>query len=324
MAWGGDAAPLTQSLGMKCYRATSKIKVIMFSGAIKIRLLGKDISFSSTGGITLSFFGIGFLASLIYPGYATDWRYVFYRAAHVPLSPYSVRAFVSPPWVAGLLYPFSYLSERLSLAVNAGMNMGVFAFLVLSRGGNLFSIVMALTSLPFLSLLANGNIDWIPALGFVLQNEWGTLFLLSKPQGGFLAAYAWGREQGKLVKSLLLATIFVGMSFLVWGNWIEKASYNLSEVIKSHGAVDVGSIPWNMSLFPWSIPIGIALVAYTLWYKPESDFINEEIVLTISTLCFVPYFAPHTLAILFALISASYRKAGVLFWLLLWLYPVLH
>ncbi len=262
--------------------------------------------------LVLFLFALGVGAFLAYPGYATDWRYVFHPVSARPWNPYSIKGFVNPPWVALILYPISFFSEAVSLAINAGLNMAIFTLLILKRRGNLFSLLLTLTSLPFLSLLANGSIEWIPALGFVLQGEIGMIFLLGKPQSGVLAAWVWLRER-------LMETIFVLMgvgivSFLVWGNWIEKALENVKGM--------PGMSEVNVSLFPWSIPIGVVLIIYLLKHK-SVNAIDDEILAVLATLCIAPYFVPHSLSILFALLSISHQRIASVAWFLLWLYPVL-
>jgi hypothetical protein len=86
------------------------------------------------------------------------------------------------------------------------------------------------------------------------------LFLLSiKPQVGIgiilYKAYVVWRERGlrPLVLAFLPITAALGASFLLFGNWWIDKSDHL-----------VGSAYWNVSLFPWSLPVGIFLVFHAI------------------------------------------------------------
>jgi hypothetical protein len=99
-------------------------------------------------------------------------------------------------------------------------------------------------------------------------------------------------------------------SFLIWGNWLSKIEVNVQKI---------GVSNWNISIFPWAIPIGLGLIFYMLKYKPA----NQELYGTLATLCIVPYFAPYSLTIFFALISVRHRRIAAIFWVLLWAYPII-
>jgi hypothetical protein len=246
----------------------------------------------------------------VFPPQSMDWRLVFYKVSKIPLQPYSELFFINPPWTALILYPFHYFPERISAAINCSLNFMAIGLIIIQRKGGKISLLLTLTSFPFLSLLVRGNIEWMPALGFILQNQWGIPFLLAKPQSGILAAWAWISSVKQAAILFLSALITASISFIVWGNWISKIGTN---------AQKIGVSNWNISPFPWAIPIGLGLIFYMLKYKPA----NQELLGTLATLCLVPYFAPYSLTILFALTSVCYRRIAAIFWVLLWLYPII-
>lgn len=264
----------------------------------------------------------------IFPPYAADWHRAFYQVSKTPLSPYDIKLFINPPWTVLILYPFHYFSENISLAMNASLSLVILGLLVIKRKGNLLSLALTLTSFPFLSMLSNGNVEWIPALGFIFQNGWGLPFLLTKPQTGILAILSWisffssdkilKRNLGNIIKDFrfFIPTILtVIISFVFWGNWLAPMMTNIQNLQNP----EHGMPTWNISLFPWSIPLGLGLLFYIIKHKP----VDSEILGVLATLCLVPYFAAYSLTIFFALLSVAHHRIAIALWFLLWLYPVL-
>ena len=206
--------------------------------------------------------------------------------------------------------------SRLSLAINASLNMTIIGLLVVKRKGNILALVLTLTSFPFLSLLANGSIEWIPALGFIFQNQYGIPLLLTKPQSGIFSTLSWIQSAKHKGLFILPTVLITAVSFFVWKNWLEAILANIQYMNNAK----IGLFTVSVSPFPWGIPLGLGLIYYVLKYKPK----NSELFGTLSTFFLVPYFVPHSLTILFALLSVSYRRIAIVSWLLLWLYPFLN
>ena len=96
-----------------------------------------------------------FSASTIFfyitPPVAIDWINTYYPIAVHPLQPYTTHSFVNAPWTAIIIYPIQFFSKNVGLVLNASINLVVFIALVLSRNGNLLSVVLTMTSFPVLS-----------------------------------------------------------------------------------------------------------------------------------------------------------------------------
>ena len=175
---------------------------------------------------------------------------------------------------------------------------------------------MLFRSYPFLLLLANGSIEWLPALGFILQNAWGLPLVLTKPQSGGIGTLAWFLPVKKKLVFLVPAFITIIASFIIWGNWFGAIITNIRYI----NAAKVVSFTAGISPFPWAIPLGLGIIFYVFKYKPD----QSEILGALATFCLVPYFVPHSLTILFALLSVSHRRVAIFFWLLLWLFVILR
>jgi hypothetical protein len=236
---------------------------------------------------------------------AEDFLDAFWPAAHVPLDPFSVPAFLNPPWVALLLYPLTFLSERVAQAIIAFSNLAITLLLVARYGGNRWSFILTVTSAPFLSLLFNGNIDFLPMAAFLLPAKWGLALMLSKPQVGIMAGLIWYKQARHKMIFLIPAITLLLISFTIWGWWIPDM---LKQSLASGGR-SVG--PWNISPFPWLVPVGLLLLYYA-WKK------EDELIAVAATLCLVPYFAAYSLTAIFAMMAARSPRASIIAWAILW------
>lgn len=249
---------------------------------------------------------------LLIPPPCGDWHMNFYPVSKNLLNPYSIRTFNYPPWTALLLYPLRFFSEYTSAVINSCLNIVVIGLLVVKRKGDLFSLILTLTSFPFIALIANGNIEWIPALGFILQNGWGLPFLLIKPQSGIFAILSWPTLAKNKIVFIFPTLIITFLSFILWGNWISS----MLDSIKYMNILNVDKYHFNASLFPWTIPLGLGLIIFIIKNQPR----NSEIFGILATLSVSPYFASQSLTILFALVSVSHRRIAIISWILLWLF----
>ena len=238
---------------------------------------------------------------------ASDFIDSFWPAAHFPFDPYRIASYLNPPWLALLLYPLTFLSERVAQALIAYLNLAVTLLIIARHGGNRWSFGLALTSAPFLSLLINGNMDWLPMLAFLIPAQWGMVALLSKPQVGSMAGLAWFKQTKRKDLFFVPAIGFLLVSFLVWGWWVTQM---VDHALRAGGRT-VG--PWNIAPFPWLIPIGLWLL-YQAWKR------EDELVAVAATLCLVPYFAIYSLTIFFAILAARYPRLSIIAWIVLWIF----
>ena len=135
-----------------------------------------------------------------------------------------------------------------------------------------------------------GNLDGLVALGFVLPPQIGLFFVLAKPQIGLIAAIFWFIESWRnggiklVVKVFLPVTVAFLISMIIFGPWFQ----NSSNVIQAK---------WNVSIWPYGIPIGILLLAMAVW-KREIRFAIA------ASPFFAPYLAIHSWAIVWLGLTA--------------------
>jgi hypothetical protein len=164
-----------------------------------------------------------------------------------------VRGFINPPWTLLPLLPLVVLPEKIGRAAYLVASVAGFGLAAARLGAKPASFAAFLLSPPVLHCLVNGNVDWMPLLGFALPNWLGLLLVFIKPQMGLGIAIYWcvqaWRKGGlkRLVHLLWPVTAAYLVSVIVVGAWPLRWEHNLSEW-------------WNASLWPMSIPVGMALL----------------------------------------------------------------
>lgn len=238
---------------------------------------------------------------------AGDFLDAFWPAAHAPLDPYQFPAYLNPPWVALLFYPLTFLQERLAQGIIAFLNMAMTILLVARFGGKRLSFILVITSPAFLSLLVNGNIGWLTMAAFLLPTNWGLTLLLTKPQEGLMAGLIWFKQAKNKLLFFIPSLGLTAVSFAIWGWWVPNM---LQQSHLTNGRL-VG--PWNISPFPWLIPLGLFML-YLAWKLEDESFAVA------ATLCLVPYFAFYSLNTLFTMLAGRHPRLAIIGWVLLWIF----
>lgn len=245
---------------------------------------------------------------------ATDWRLIFYKVGLA--NPYDTHAFINPPWMALLVRPLNIFPNRISLALHLAITCAVFLLLIEKRGGKPAHAALLLTSFPFLSLLQNGNVEWIPAAGFLIGGLPGSFLVLTKPQSGILVCIYWLKRSKDKLSFVNSAFALSLLGLIVWPRWPALLLKNIREIPDTEAGIGiVGISPW-----PYGIIIALALVGIA--FKAGR---HEEIYLVMASLLISPYFLPHSLSILMAIALPAVRlRAGVLAWVILWIIPLIN
>lgn len=211
----------------------------------------RDILIGIGVALALSFV----LAPFVPP--AIDWTITFRPATLTLLSgqsPYGKVYFVHAPWVMILLAPLALLPESVGRVMLIFCGLASYAFVAHRLGAKPISIVFLLISPLVMHVLLNGNMDWLAVLGFVLPPQFGLFFISIKPQIGIAVAPFWMVEAWRVggwkqvLKIFAPFTVVLLLSFVIFGLWP-------LETIKE----DVVGVFFNASLWPLSIPVGLAL-----------------------------------------------------------------
>jgi hypothetical protein len=188
--------------------------------------------------------------------YAVDWITAFrpaIREMAALRTPYSVDGYFNPAWALILLAPFAALPEPFGRAALLLASIAGFVLVGIKAKARPFVIGAFMVSPPVLQCLLNGNIDWLPLLGFFMPPTVGLFFVLLKPQVGIVIAVFWLVEAWRKGGIVEVGRVFLPVSmafaftFLLFGFW-------------PIAATPVVNATWNASLWPYLVPLGLVLI----------------------------------------------------------------
>lgn len=189
-----------------------------------------------------------------------DWHAAFRPAALALLSgrsPYSVSGYFNAPWTLIPLLPFAVMPEAVGRGALALAGLLCFAYAAVRLGAKPMTLALFLFSPPVLHSTLNGNLDWLALLGAVLPHNIGLLLLATKPQIGAAVILFWffeaWREGGlrRVAHDFWPLAALTAASLILYGLW----------PLRFGREVDLW---WNASLWPASIPFGLAFLAVAL------------------------------------------------------------
>lgn len=161
-------------------------------------------------------------AVAVYLPAPVDWRTAFRPAARAMLltgDPYQVEGFFNPPWTVLPMIPLAFLPEQIGAALMFVAGLAGFAFAAHRLGASPIVLGAFILSPPVMHSLLNGNIDWLPLVGFVLPPQIGLFFILIKPQMGLAVALFWLVEawrEGGLREVIRVLGLLVRLWLSAW------------------------------------------------------------------------------------------------------------
>lgn len=252
--------------------------------------------------------------SFFFPQAFTDWKMVFYIAGQRPLQIYQdgdwQHAYNNAPWLAWLLIPFSLFPPAVGLALWLTLSILVFIWGLKRDGAGLYTMVLVLCSPGFFRLVAHGQVDAFIYLGFMLLQEpslrrqqVGLLLMAMKPQVlglGALVHLVYSPQRWWVMAPTAVLTL---ITFVFYGFWPLHIVQNSQWVLDAF---------FNVSPWPYGIPIGLILLAIGLWQK------NDRYG-ALATLFLSPYVATHSLfAYTAVLMPMLNKKWQMVLFILLW------
>lgn len=256
---------------------------------------------------TVIFLGLAVAYYLIYTYYpysGNDWEKFYGHLFANIRDPYQVEGFVNPPWLS-LLLPYGLLPIRYSNALNLLINIVALLIVIRYVKGGWLGIVLTITNPLFWDTMRLNGIEWVPLIGFMLPAAWSMPLLVLKPQSlGLAALIKWKKEKFNW-KVLLPLVICLGLSFLIWGNWVRPDLLSMTKF--GH----------NFSFWPVSILFGI-YVLYLAWKN------NDEILGAAATPMLVPYIGPYSLTCFLAILSGKHKKFAVVLYAVIWWYFIIE
>ena len=228
-----------------------------------------------------------------------DW----FILSHVSVAwknPYQITGFVSPPYITAFLF-YAWLPLQWSNIVNMLISIIVLGIANWKYKGGWLGLFLIFTSFEFLQLLGKNNIDWIPLLGVMCPPQIGIIMLSVKPQTLAGVGLIWLKKYGP--KIFIPFGILIAVSLAIWHGWPLEWFKSMQGIQKS---------AWNASLFPWSIPLGLFML-YKAWKS------NDEILASMATGCFAPYFGIYSLTPVIAIAGKKYRWVAIVLWCIGWI-----
>ena len=206
--------------------------------------------------LLVSFLCLYWLGMFLAPGF--DWQNFFsigiYPSIWMPWT---------KPIVALFNFPAVFALTILSIGIRC-----------LSYRASPVALALAILSLPTLWVIFIGNLDGFALAGLALL-PWGAPLVLIKPQ---IAAFALLAKRS----SLVVAVIWLLLSFLIWGFWPLTWRVMFTSAWKVEWVQDI-------ALFPWGLLIALPL----LWLSRG----DEDLLMAAGSLC-TPHLFPYHFIVL--------------------------
>lgn len=262
--------------------------------------------------ILIALGGLVALATVYLPS-GIDWRETYRPAALALLSgrsPFEVEIYFAAPWTLLPFIPIALLPEQVGRGILFVVGLCSFAYAGHRLGAKPVALAAFLLSPTVMHCLLNSNIEWLPLLGVILPAQIGLFLVVIKPQIGLGVATYWlvasFRDGGvravlRVFWPITLATV---VSIALFGLWPLRFRETLT---LTQG--------YNASLWPNSIPVGLALLA--------AAFSKRELKYSLAASpCLSPYVLLHAWvgALAASLSSTAVTVAAVLgLWILVFI-----
>ncbi len=235
-----------------------------------------------------------------------DQMTVFRPAAQNALHPYTVPRFFNTPWVAPILAPFSWLPLELSTLLQAALLLSVLTLVIFRFGGDFWVVVLTLTSYMCLDSILQLNVEWVAMIGLLLPVTYSAPFLAIKPQ--LALGYYFGVHPKKWLPIGIVGAVTLLISLIIWGFWIPimLGSTQLSKDARYFNIAPINLLPW-----PVAVAIGLFL-AYRAFRR------QDEALGILAGFFFVPYFAPYSLPLIFAIVAIKARRLAIIIYFSMW------
>jgi hypothetical protein len=235
-----------------------------------------------------------------------DQQRIFMPITQQIADPFQVVFFANPPWTAVLLAPFSWLPMPIAALAQACLYFAILTGIILKLGGQLNTVLIALTSFLAFDAVIELNVEWLVALGLLVPPTWSGPLLLVKPQ--VAPGYVLSFTRRQLVRSGLVVLAVVLVSLVIWPGWpLQMRDAAASLTGRSYNVAP-------MSLL--SPVISLAVGAVIAWQAVRR---HDAVIGVLAGLFFVPYIAFYSLFIPFTLSAVRWPRAALLVSIIVWM-----
>lgn len=235
-----------------------------------------------------------------------DQLWTFTSATKYLSNPYGSPGFFNMPWAMVILIPFDFMPLEMATLIQIVLYFVLLALVIYKFGGGRFSLIVALSSALALDAALEINIDWIVCIGLLVPPMWSGPFLLVKPQTAFGYVLSFSRQDFIRATIVVLVTILVG--FILWGNWPLALLENIRKY-ETNALVNLAP----MSILPIELSIIIGIVLGIWGFRK-----HDAIICIVAGLFFVPYIAPSSVLVAFALLAVRWPRIILLISAVCW------
>ncbi len=225
--------------------------------------------------------------------------------------PFIVPGFVIVPWAVLLIAPFRSMTLPVAVLVQLFLYFGLTSFVIIRYGGNLWTVILVLTSFIALDAAMELNVDWMVCIGLLLPPALSGPFLAVKPQDAFGLWLALDRKT--LGRAIIVFLLVIIGSLLIWQRWpldlLNSWQTNTTKFQR------VNAAPSALLSLPLSVLIGLLLA----WLAARK---HDRVLGIVAGLFFVPYIAFYSLLIPFAVFAIRRPKIALLLSVIVWLIVV--
>jgi hypothetical protein len=184
-----------------------------------------------------------------------DWRIYRHAAQNVLRgeTPYFENTgYFNPPWVAILLIPFSLVPFRIGAGMLSTTTISIVISICLKYKFSKIKVILIAVSPIVFYIIIHSQIDALVLAGIFLPVSWWPLVAISKPQIA-IALGAHALNKATIKSSIIILTVVLGVSFMIFGFWPSHSMNNSPEILNA---------PWNMwhDIWPLYFPIGLTFV----------------------------------------------------------------
>jgi hypothetical protein len=185
-----------------------------------------------------------------------DFYENFYNAARGVFSghsPYEPVGYICAPWGIIPLIPFALLPPMPAHGLYFATCLFILVYMAWKLRASPLTILAFILSPTVIGALLVGNLDLIAVAGILFPPALGLLLLLIKPQVGagvalyYLVDFIRSKRYLEGIKAFAPVTAAYALALVFFPIWYVRMFNNTTN-------------PWNRSLFPYSIPVGLFLL----------------------------------------------------------------
>jgi len=223
-------------------------------------------------------------------------------------APYEIAGYFNAPWGLVLMYPINLLGNlEIAVLIQLVIYFVCLTLLIYKLGGNRRMLWLVLLSPFAFDTALETNVDWIVALGLVVPPILSGPLLAVKPQTAF--GYVFSFTWKQLLYAVLIGSVVVLASVIVWGPWIEDLYFS----------TQTDGVGENVNLAPMSfLPIWVSLaIGGVLLYFAVA---RRDVFFGVTAGLFLtPYIAAYSVLIPFTVMATRWKRACMLISGTIWL-----